>query len=97
MPSTSLWAQKLMCQARVRRADVVDSKAGLVYDGTRQNPPTKVWGRLPQSGSAEVYAYAACENGSLVADIIRKDKGHTEGLEPNITEEIVKLMLSATK
>jgi hypothetical protein len=29
-----------------------------------------------------------------VADIIRKDKGHTEGLEPNVTEQIVKLMLS---
>jgi hypothetical protein len=26
---------------------------------------------------------------------VRIDKGHTEGLEPHITEELVKLMLSA--
>jgi hypothetical protein len=30
-----------------------------------------------------------------VADVVRLDKGHTEGLEPKVTEEIVKLMLSA--
>ena len=31
----------------------------------------------------------------VVADVVRIDKGHTEGLEPKVTEEIVKLMLSA--
>ena len=31
----------------------------------------------------------------MVADVVRIDKGHTEGLEPKVTEEIVKLMLSA--
>jgi hypothetical protein len=31
----------------------------------------------------------------VVADIVRLDKGHTEGLEPRVAEEIVKLMLSA--
>jgi hypothetical protein len=31
----------------------------------------------------------------VVADVVRIDKGHTEGLEPRITEELVKLMLSA--
>jgi hypothetical protein len=36
-----------------------------------------------------------CGDGRIVADVIRRDKGHTEGLEPNVTEEIVKLMLSA--
>jgi hypothetical protein len=30
-----------------------------------------------------------------VADVVRLDKGHTEGLEPRITEAIVELMLSA--
>jgi hypothetical protein len=30
-----------------------------------------------------------------VADVVRVDKGHTEGLEPNVTEALVKLMLSA--
>jgi hypothetical protein len=31
----------------------------------------------------------------VVADIARIDKGHTEGLEPHVTEELVKLMVSA--
>jgi hypothetical protein len=31
----------------------------------------------------------------VVADVVRLDKGHTEGLEPNITEELVKLIVSA--
>jgi len=30
-----------------------------------------------------------------VADVIRMGKGHTEGLEPKVTEELVELMLSA--
>jgi hypothetical protein len=32
-----------------------------------------------------------------VADLIRIDKGHTEGLEPAVTERIIQLMLSATE
>ena len=31
----------------------------------------------------------------MVADVLRLDKGHTEGLEPTIMEEIVKLMVQA--
>jgi hypothetical protein len=31
----------------------------------------------------------------VVADVVRGDKGHTEGLEPTVTEEIVKLMMAA--
>jgi hypothetical protein len=31
----------------------------------------------------------------VVADVVRIDKGHTEGLEPKATEELVKLMLAA--
>lgn len=33
-------------------------------------------------------------DGHFVADVIRLDKEDAEGLEPNVTEEIVKLMLS---
>jgi hypothetical protein len=29
-------------------------------------------------------------------DVVRLSKGHTEGLEPNISEALVKLMLSAS-
>ena len=31
----------------------------------------------------------------MVADVVRLEKGHTEGLEPVVTEELIKLMLSA--
>jgi hypothetical protein len=31
----------------------------------------------------------------VIADIARLDKGHTEGLEPNITEELIKMMVAA--
>lgn len=30
---------------------------------------------------------------AVVADFVRLDKGHTEGLEPNVLEEIDKLMV----
>jgi hypothetical protein len=31
----------------------------------------------------------------LVADVMRLDKGHTEGLEPKVTEELIRMMLAA--
>ena len=39
--------------------------------------------------------YSGCKDGRVVADVVRLAKGHTEGLEPNVTEELVRLMLSA--
>ena len=53
------------------------------------------WGLLPAPGKAQVYTYPDCKQGRVVADVVRLDKGHTEGLEPKVTEELVKLMLSA--
>jgi hypothetical protein len=41
-----------------------------------------------------VFVYPGCRDGKVVADMMRMDKGHTEGLEPRVTEELVKLMLS---
>ncbi|MBK8317045.1 MAG: hypothetical protein IPL01_24795 [Acidobacteria bacterium] len=52
-----------------------------------------VW--LPGPGKAHISVYQDCKEGRVVADVLRIDKGHTEGLEPNITEALVKLMLSA--
>lgn len=95
LPPTSSWAQKFGCGARVKRNDVVDDKPGLVHDGSRQNPASKSWGRLPRPGSAQVFVYPNCRDDRVVADVMRMDKGHTEGLEPRVTEELVKLMLSA--
>jgi hypothetical protein len=44
---------------------------------------------LAGNADALALAYRNCR------DVVRIDKGHTEGLEPKITEELVKLMLSA--
>jgi poly(3-hydroxybutyrate) depolymerase len=95
LPANSKWAEKLKCDARARKADVVDTQAGYVYDSRAQANPNKIWGLKPRPGRAEVFVYGNCENGKLVADVIRMDKGHTEGLEPKVTEEIVKMMLQA--
>jgi hypothetical protein len=87
--------QVLKCGARRKPQEIVDTKAGYVYDTREQPNPNPIWGFKARPGKAEVFVYPGCENSLVVADIIRFDKGHTEGLEPKITEEIVKLMLSA--
>ena len=96
LPVTSTLATKYHCGARVRRPDVVDTQAGQVHDGGSQDPGTKQWGLLPRPGTAEVFVYPNCEGGRVVADVRRLDKGHTEGLEPKVVEELVKLMVSAS-
>jgi poly(3-hydroxybutyrate) depolymerase len=95
LPPDSKWAEQLGCGPQTRVADVVDTKGGYVYDSREQPNRNKVWGLDPGPGTAEVYVYPDCEGGHVVADVIRLDKGHTEGLEPNVTEAIVRLMLSA--
>jgi hypothetical protein len=95
IPETSEWAAKFSCGPRRRGDEIADTKPGYVYDGTRQNPPNPAWGLLPAPGKAQVYVYPDCRDGRIVADVVRLDKGHTEGLEPKVSEELVNLMLSA--
>ncbi len=95
VPEASQWAAKFACGARAKPEEIVDTKAGYVYDSTRQNPPNPAWGLPPGPGKAHVYRYSGCKDGIVVADVVRLEKGHTEGLEPKVTEELVKLMLSA--
>ncbi len=95
LPSTSSVAQRYRCDARERRPDVVDTQPGQVHDGGRQNPGSRAWGLLPRPGSAEVFVYPGCDDRRVVADVVRLDKGHTEGLEPAVTEALVGLMVSA--
>ena len=95
VPEASAWAAKYNCGPRRKSEEIVDIKAGYVYDGTRQNPPNPAWGLLPAPGKAQVYVYPDCKDGKVVADFVRLDKGHTEGLEPKVTEELIKLMLTA--
>jgi len=51
-------------------------------------------GLLPPR-QAQEYVYPDCKDGRVVAGRRPLDKGHTEGLEPKVTEELIKLMLSA--
>jgi hypothetical protein len=95
LPEASEWAAKYKCGPQSEPREIADTKAGYVYDTRRQNPPNPAWGRLPRPGTARATAYPGCDGGRVVADVVRIDKGHTEGLEPNVTEELVKLMLSA--
>src|SRR5262249_41853453 len=57
LPETSIWAKRFDCGPRRKAADVADTKAGYVYDSTRQNPPNPAWGLLPRPGKAEVYEF----------------------------------------
>ena len=94
LAETSEWAEKYGCGRRAGPVEVVDTKPGYVYDGSRQDPPNPAWGLLPAPGTAEVL-YADCAGERIVADAVRLEKGHTEGLEPAITEELVKLVVAA--
>jgi pimeloyl-ACP methyl ester carboxylesterase len=95
LPSTSPWAERYGAGARVQRADVVDVEPGQVHDSRWGERSTPSWGLLPRPGTANVYVYADAADGRVIADVVRLDKGHTEGLEPRITEELLKLMVSA--
>ena len=93
LPATTPWAAKYGCGDRVRRPDITDTRAGYVTATDQSRGPS--WGRFARPGTAEAYVYPKCRDGKVVADFVRLDKGHTEGLEPNVLEEIVKLMVSA--
>ena len=86
MPDTSPWAERYQCEAR-ERSQVVDTQPGWIYDTGRAGYP--VWGREAAPGTANVYQYPACAEDRVVADVVRLDKGHTEGLEPEVTQRIL--------
>jgi hypothetical protein len=93
LPETSPIAEKYQCRARVRRADIVDDKKGYVTGASPGRGAS--WGREARPGTAEVYEYPKCKGGRIVADVLRLDKGHTEGLEPKVTEALIKMIVSA--
>jgi hypothetical protein len=95
LPETSPWADKYGCGPRVRLPDVVDTEPGQVYDTFREGRSSAVWGLVPRSGAAVVYTYPGAREGRVIADVVRLDKGHTEGLEPNITRELIELIVAA--
>ena len=89
-------ADKFGCGARKQEDDVIDPKPGYVWDATRQDPGSDGWGHYPRSGRANVYVFPGCKGGHVVADVVRLQKGHTEGLEPNVTDKLIQLATSAS-
>lgn len=93
LPETSPWAEKYGAGPRVRLPDVVDTEPGQVTGATEGRG--KSWGRKARPGTAEMYLYPNAKDGRVIADVVRLDKGHTEGLEPRIVEELLKLVVAA--
>jgi len=92
LPETSPLANKYNCGDR-KESKIVDDEAGWVQDSARTGYP--VWGMAARPGTAVEYNFPNCDDGRVVADFVRLDKGHTEGLEPKVTERIIELMVSA--
>jgi hypothetical protein len=92
---TSPLADKYACSKRVELPEVIDPKAGYVWDSSRQDPGTDGWGHYPRSGRSKVYQFPNCKDGRVVADVVKLMKGHTEGYEPNVTDKIIELAMSA--
>jgi pimeloyl-ACP methyl ester carboxylesterase len=95
LPTSSPWAEKYGAGPRMRLADVADDQPGQIYDTIRDGKSTPAWGLRPRPGTAQVYIYPNARGGRLIADVVRLDKGHTEGLEPRITEELIRMMVAA--
>ncbi len=93
LPETSPWAEKYGAGPRVQLPDIVDTEPGQVHD-TRPYRSAS-WGREERPGTAQIYVFPDARDGRIIADVVRLDKGHTEGLEPKITEEIIKMMVAA--
>lgn len=74
---------------------MVDDQPGRIHDTTREEYSTPAWGLAPAPGRAEIHVYPGLRDGRLVADVVRIDKGHTEGLEPEITRRLVELATAA--
>jgi pimeloyl-ACP methyl ester carboxylesterase len=83
----SEWADKYSCGKRVRKDDVVDEVRGYVTATDQSRGPS--WGTTARPGTAQVFEFPKCKGGRVVVDVIRMNKGHTEGLEPKITETII--------
>ncbi|MGH6956737.1 MAG: hypothetical protein ACREEW_08760 [Caulobacteraceae bacterium] len=95
LPETSPWAAKYGAGPRERRPDIVDTEPGQIYDTSRIDIGTKEWGLKPRPGTAQMWVYPGAAGGRVIADVVRLDKGHTEGLEPRITEALIDLIVSA--
>ena len=95
LPETSPWAEKCGAGPRVRLPDVVDEEAGKIWDSLREGRSNAAWGLEARPGTAQVYVYPNARDGRVIANIVRLDKGHTEGLEPNVMDTILGMIAAA--
>ena len=95
LPEDSPWAARYGAGPREAQPDVVDDAKGQVHDGRFEGRYKNSWGREPRPGTARVWIYPGARDGRVIADVVRLDKGHTEGLEPNVTRRLLELMVSA--
>lgn len=95
LPPTSPWAERYGAGPRVRLPDVIDTEPGQVYDKLREGRSSPAWGLLPRPGITVIYAYPGARQDRVIADVVRLDKGHTEGLEPNVTRTLVEMIAGA--
>jgi hypothetical protein len=95
LPGRSPWAERYGAAARIRLPDIIDTEPGQTWDKIREGYSSPAWGLLPRPGTAEVYVYPQARNGRVIADVVRLDKGHTEGLEPQVTQELITMMVTA--
>jgi len=93
LPDTSPWAEKYGADASIQMSDVIDTEAGQIHDTTCEGFSTPAWGLQPKPGTAQVFIYPNARDGRIIADVVRIDKGHTEGYEPRITEKIIQLVI----
>ena len=93
MPDASPWAERYGASSRTR-TEVVDTEPGQVWDN-RWETFKPSWGREARPGTAEIFTYEGAKGGYVIADVVRLDKGHTEGLEPNITRTLIEMIVSA--
>ena len=93
LPETSPWAAKYGAGARKRLPDVVDTEPGRIWDTTREGNSSKGWGYKPAPGTAEVYVYPGARDGRVIADVVRLNKGHTEGFEPKVLDKLLELLV----
>lgn len=93
LPDSSPWAEKYKCRGRTQLNPVADQLAGYVVADASVGPIEKKSAPLPHI--AQVFVYPHCKRGKLIADVLRLDRDHGDGLGPNVTEAIVKLIASS--
>lgn len=95
LPETLPWAERYGSGPRVQLPDIVDTEPGQVWDQRRDGNSSKSWGFRPGPGTAQMWSYPDAKDGRVIADVVRLGKGHTEGLEPHVTNALLKLIVDA--